>query len=118
MLDDISLDAFGGVVRTVPVLGELDENESIFLLRIRFSLCLIRVLNLEEAERVLDRVDLAFDERRLSRVELSLCFRRFDLDDLLVVICSIRSADDQRRQDNTTDPQSLGIASRTRAHTP
>lgn len=121
MLDNVPLDALRRVVRSVAVLREFDENKAILLLRIRFPFRLVGVLNFEEGERVLDGVDLALDEGRLSRVELALRLRRFNLDDLLVVICDEASSHQPRddgSNDATTHPQSLCIASRTPTHTP
>ena len=88
-LEDVALDELVDVGAAGAVLCELDEQEAVLVLRVALALGLVRVLDLEQLERVRDRGDLALHELVLPLVLAPTRLGHLDLLELPVPVLDL-----------------------------
>lgn len=86
VLVDVLLDPIGSLVVANSVLGQSTEQVTVLLVRVRTSLGLVGVNDLELLKRVLATLDLLSNESRLNLGQLALGLSVFDTLRVLLVI--------------------------------
>ena len=88
-LHNVALDA---LLLVEAVLGDLDEEEPVLVLRVRLALGLVGVDDLELRERVLDLVDALLDELPLAILRRAALLGLLDLGDVALPVCERTAA--------------------------
>lgn len=84
---NISLNLLESILLSDSILGEHDQKESIFFLRVTFALGLVGVMDFEELKRVRRGINFALNECGLMCVFSATLFGILDFLDLTLVIC-------------------------------